>query len=79
MIRHLHQDYNTSFCGRDAAHILMTHHEGEADCPACHQALGQRLADEARAKADERTRLDQHTAAAAERRAEARAAKPADV
>jgi hypothetical protein len=33
--RHLHRDYSTAFCGKDAAHILMTYEPGDADCATC--------------------------------------------
>lgn len=36
MKRHLHRDYSTAFCGRDASHILMTYKKKkEATCTAC--------------------------------------------
>lgn len=36
--RHLHRDYNTTFCGRDASHLQMTYEPAEADCAACLKA-----------------------------------------
>lgn len=37
-VRHLHKDYNTTECGRDASHILMTYDPKEATCKACKKA-----------------------------------------
>lgn len=36
--RHLHRDYHTSFCGRDASYIPMTYDSNEATCGACLKA-----------------------------------------
>lgn len=32
---HLHKDYNTSFCDKDAAHIPMTHTLENTTCKEC--------------------------------------------
>lgn len=45
--RHLHRDYHTAECGKDASHILMTYDEAEADCAACEKAKVARVAAEA--------------------------------
>jgi hypothetical protein len=47
---HLHRDYGTSFCGKDASHIPMTHDEAKADCKACKKALEQHREDVKAAK-----------------------------
>lgn len=63
--RHLHRDYNTAFCGRDASHILMTYALEETDCARCREAAG-----EAQAKAEaeaERTRAEAEEAEARHR------------
>lgn len=49
--RHLHRDYHTSECGKDASHIPMTYDEAEANCAACAKGKVKRLADEAEAEA----------------------------
>lgn len=36
--RHLHRDYHTTFCGRDASYISMTYDKSEANCGACLKA-----------------------------------------
>jgi peptidoglycan hydrolase CwlO-like protein len=49
---HIHKDYNTSFCGQDAAHIPMTYIAAEATCKECTEALEaehKRLAEESEA------------------------------
>lgn len=33
--RHLHRDYHTTECGKDASHILMTWTPGEETCSTC--------------------------------------------
>ena len=50
--RHLHRDYNTSFCGRDASHILMTYDAAECDCAGCLAAYEAQLREDAEVPED---------------------------
>lgn len=38
-IRHLHKNYNTTFCGEDASHLPMTFEVGNTTCDKCLTAL----------------------------------------
>lgn len=49
---HLHRDYHTSECGKDASHIPMTYDEAAATCAACAKGKVKRLEAEARAEAE---------------------------
>lgn len=58
-MRHLHRDYNTTHCGIDASHVLMTHVLADADCADCLTAHTQYVADEeARAEAERQAELE---------------------
>lgn len=63
---HLHRDYDTAFCGLDAAHIPMTHDPAEADCKPCLSAHGKYLLAEAELAEAERAEIETE---AAERKA----------
>jgi hypothetical protein len=65
--RHLHRDYNTAWCGKDASHILMTYEADEASCKACASA---------KTRADKQAEKDRAAAEAEAKKVAPRTATP---
>lgn len=87
---HLHKDYHTAFCGKDASHILMTYELDQSTCESCRgAAIAAQLKEKVefgrqRQEAEKRERLHAEelarheealAAAEEERRADAEARK----
>lgn len=51
---HLHKNYETTFCGKDASNILMTYSVKETTCEVCKKALEQ-------ARTQLKSQLDEHS------------------